>query len=847
MVRVALLQQDVATPTGANDVFAKSAPLPTGNQQLTAQLAQTATAVGGAVDMYKAAQERQQKQDGAAWAANAASSATLTWQQKLQDSQLSAPAGAPDFTKNTISDFDQWKTDQLAAAPNNDSRRFLNQHLDALRTTIGGQAIAFEGQQKVKWRTDQISNAFESASNAAFNDPTQKDSLIATAAAPLDALDLPGDMKAEMLKKGTQQVNLAAAMSVAHSNPAAIAGQPGAGATPSSGGTYQPGFQGADAFVADKEGGFVADDNGHGPTNFGINSQANPGVDVSKLTPEQASQLRKTNYWDAIHADALPPALQPVAYNFAIQAGAGAANRLIGQANGDPAKFNDLAKAYYASIPADKAGGNTATWQQRSDDALALGKSAPPADNQYLSGLNYQTRIQVFNQAKTQQNQDMAYARARIEGRLQDVQAQATQGIVDSTPLTIDTLLKAYPPDEAATHFAAYRDGQQMAMDVSNLKGMPSDQINSLVSSRAPVAGPGFAQAQHDQGILAQSAAHVMEQRNADPAAYVTQNAAGVKTLQAAFSSNPTPQTAQAYAQASMAEQTRLGIPKPQVLTALQATTISDQIKANNGTNADQVIQQQAQIWGPQWGNVFGQLKDIPPVAKVIGYLGNSIDTSTRQQIMQASQVKIEDLKDGLMPANVTAASQALQAKTAPFASTMAYTTGGAQTFGALYDSADRLTLTYMRQGASPGDAASRAFDAVMGKNFKVVGAARIPAQFDQSTVMDGAQGVMNNLPAMDLVTPPAPAAMKASDVKEQYANNLKQNGKWITSADGKGLVLFDPVSQTVVKTRDGKTVGAPFSDLATKKGAAPIDTTANPFMQDSSASPDAPIAGGVM
>src|ERR1700754_2063694 len=98
MVRVALLQQDVRTPTGANDAFARSAPLPTGETQLASQLTKTADAVGTAYDQSQAAAARQQKLDAAAWSANAASNATLTWQQKMQDEQLNSPGGQPDFT-----------------------------------------------------------------------------------------------------------------------------------------------------------------------------------------------------------------------------------------------------------------------------------------------------------------------------------------------------------------------------------------------------------------------------------------------------------------------------------------------------------------------------------------------------------------------------------------------------------------------------------------------------------------------------------------------------------------------------------------------------------------------------
>ncbi|WP_158219454.1 MULTISPECIES: glycosyl hydrolase 108 family protein [unclassified Achromobacter] len=746
----------------------------------------------------------------------------------MQDQQLSAAPGAPGFTKDFLGNYDSWKAEQIAAAPDDDSRRYLDQHLTQLRTSFGEKAIAFEGQQKVKWREDTFANATQNAADAAFNDPSQRDKLLNDILTPLDAMDMPGEWKAQQARAATQKVNLAAALSVAQSNPGAIVGQPGTGATAAAGGTFAGGFAGADAWIAQKEGGYVGNDNGKGPTNYGINSTANPDLDVSKLTPETASAVRKSRYWDAIHGDALPPAMQPVAYNLAMSSGPGVANRLIAAANGDPDKLNQLAKNYFDQIPPERANGNTPGWKARSDEALALGKStAASADNPVLSSLNYQTRIQVFNAAKTQQNQDMALWRARISGRLQDTQAMATQGISDPTPLTMDTLLKAFPPDEAAQHYQAYQDGQQLALDVANIKGMPNDQIAGLVQSRSPMAGPGYAQAQRDQQILAQAAAHVVQQRQADPSAYVAQNAPAVQAAQRQFASNPTPATAQVYAQTSIAEQQRLGIDKPQILTKMQATSLEAQIRDKGGANADQVIQQQAQLWGPNWGTVFGQLKDIPPVAKVLGYLGDSVDASTRTQIMTASQVKVDELKDGLPTSDVSAAEKNLQSLTKDFASTMAYTVGGAQTFGALYDSAQRLTYTYMRQGMSYGDASQQAFQNIMGKNFNVVGNARIPSQYDQKAVMRGASGLMDGLDKADLVTPPAPATMRAEDAKGLYVSNLKSNGKWITGADGKGLILFDPVSQTVVRTQDGKPVGASWSDLVNPPAPTPAGWSA--------------------
>lgn len=49
-------------------------------------------------------------------------------------------------------------------------------------------------------------------------------------------------------------------------------------------------------------------------TKFGISAAAHPDVDIANLTIEQADKLRRTEYWEAVNADALPP---PIAFMLA--------------------------------------------------------------------------------------------------------------------------------------------------------------------------------------------------------------------------------------------------------------------------------------------------------------------------------------------------------------------------------------------------------------------------------------------------------------------------------------------------------------------------------------------------
>jgi lysozyme family protein len=98
------------------------------------------------------------------------------------------------------------------------------------------------------------------------------------------------------------------------------------------------------------EGGYVANDAGKGETNFGINVSANPDVDVRNLTPERAKELYRERYWDAINADSLPPALQGIAFDAAVNQGPANARKWIVESGGDPVVYARLRREHYAKL-----------------------------------------------------------------------------------------------------------------------------------------------------------------------------------------------------------------------------------------------------------------------------------------------------------------------------------------------------------------------------------------------------------------------------------------------------------------------------------------------------------------
>lgn len=108
------------------------------------------------------------------------------------------------------------------------------------------------------------------------------------------------------------------------------------------------GFENSVANLWPREGGYTSKDGSSGaPANFGINQKFNPDIDVSKLTQDQAKQLYKTRYWDAIGADKLSPAAQEVAFDAAVNQGPEFAKQIVQASGGDPQKMIQMRAARY--------------------------------------------------------------------------------------------------------------------------------------------------------------------------------------------------------------------------------------------------------------------------------------------------------------------------------------------------------------------------------------------------------------------------------------------------------------------------------------------------------------------
>lgn len=441
-------------------------------------------------------------------------------------------------------------------------------------------------------------------------------------------------------------------------------------------------------------------------------------------------------------------------------------------------------------------------------------------------------RVPAFlNEANAEVNRNNAVWNQTFDRDVADAQsAYKNSGVWTGRQFTQQDFERRAPGDGVRL-FAEYQKEQQLGTDLQTVNTMGPEEIARLRDSYTPTTGPGAKLADERRDILERAIASSIKQRADDPAGFAVRTASNVKDAAAALAQSQTQSidqqraAADRYAVVTTAEQKRLGILSPRLLTDQQAAALGAQFKqqADGGNDAAQLMKTMATVWGNNWPRVFGEIyKDLPPVAQVLGALGPQVDSATSALIVQTAGMKPEELKAGLVPTVVTDVGVKTQAEFEGLKKTMSWQAGGLSQFSTLYNAAEKLAYVYVGQGMSASDAAAKAFNNTIGRNYTIEANMRIPKSLDSKQVLMGADRIFRDLPNMEFALPTGiPAGLAPKDAQAQYADGLKSAGIWVTSGDETGLILYDSIARTPVRTKDGKDVKFTWAQLL-KQPVAP-------------------------
>lgn len=109
---------------------------------------------------------------------------------------------------------------------------------------------------------------------------------------------------------------------------------------------------------------------GNGLAKYGINTAANPDVDIEKLTPDEAVKIYKERYWDAYGIDSLPANTQSIVFDGVVNHGSDFSRKLVKAAKegAAPSELLEMRRAEYerlANADPKKYGGSLRGWENR--------------------------------------------------------------------------------------------------------------------------------------------------------------------------------------------------------------------------------------------------------------------------------------------------------------------------------------------------------------------------------------------------------------------------------------------------------------------------------------------------
>lgn len=117
--------------------------------------------------------EKQDQESARVYSGQASSDFYLKELQRFDESKAGAAPGAPNFTPDFLKGYDERADAVLKAAPDATSRRFLQQHLQSLRTQLGQNALSFEAGAIRTDRMQRHGDAIDNWAKVVQQDPGQ--------------------------------------------------------------------------------------------------------------------------------------------------------------------------------------------------------------------------------------------------------------------------------------------------------------------------------------------------------------------------------------------------------------------------------------------------------------------------------------------------------------------------------------------------------------------------------------------------------------------------------------------------------------------------------------------------
>jgi hypothetical protein len=393
------------------------------------------------------------------------------------------------------------------------------------------------------------------------------------------------------------------------------------------------------------------------------------------------------------------------------------------------------------------------------------------------------------------------------------------------------TIRSLLPPEKADPIIEALGDAKIEGAAMGTVRGMTQQEIidthNRLQAGLETGPPTGYLQRRKEAAAFDAAATkhlNALFGKEADPANYVALNNPRIAQLQTAKTQSP--QAFSDYATATLAEQQRLGVPveRQHVMTTNEAQQMATNI-ARNPEQAPDTLAGLAAHTGAAWPQVWSDLVTqgkLPAGYQVVGQLAD-YDPANASVLARAEGARnkddqafeklvgakapggksIKDIADQTIPVDdrVQAYERSLEDSGASPAQVVAI----------------RSAIEHLAAGRAiflhedPSEATTKAIDAVVGHyQFMPNGGGRVPAD-RYADVSANARTTLDRLSLGNVRVPDVCGKGAGTPSPQDYVDQLKAQGSWITGPKADRLLLMDHAGR-IVKDTSGNDIAVPFA-----------------------------------
>lgn len=762
---------------------------------------------------------------------NVLSQGDVYWQENATKRMQAWKVGDPDMRQGIGADFDKWASESAAKLPTEASRKYFQQHVAGMKARLQTNAFSFQ-EKSLTSKLNADSDAGQQADeNVVYNDPARFDEIYKRRVEPLLArTDLSEGEKIKAADVYKRKLSLAVERGEMQRDPVGWYAKrfgstvPQTGAQSAGGAVAGPTIQTAAGDVPSalwaaqikQESGGQQFKDGKPLTSsagaIGI-AQVMPG------TAREAARLAGLPYderryqQDAGYNEKLGQAYMAqqlktfggdqakalAAYNMgpgSAEKGNGVAG-LVAKHGENWLSFAPAETQNYVKTIMAKAGQAPAAPASAGQPAAVVSRSvlletAPVS----FKGMDWEQQDALRSMAETRIKQDSAQFKAQVDGILRDAVAMHKDGIQDPQQIPVETFERAYGA-EAPRMFAEYQKSRLMGADIGAFKTQSEAEIMGTLERSQPVPGPAYAADDERQRMRVQAAQSVLKARADDPAGYATRNSENLKGQQAALavptlSAEERATLTQRFTRDNLAEQQRLGIASPQVLTPRQADAIAMRaMKATKPEDSANLIAGLETEYGEFFPRVFDQLVKDGKISGDLLIIPNLPSQTAREAVSRLARVKEADLVQGIDAASQKAVKEAVVATMTDFARTIPLMTeSAAKTVNAYETTLRKLAYQFMQAGTKPGEAAEQARTMLLGQ-YTFEGSTRIPKTVDASKALTGAGRMLkNDLTGID-VPRDGTGARSGPEAAAEWQATVRARPEWYTRQDDSGVELW--------------------------------------------------------